>query len=121
MSKQVEYRVRPVGRYVVTRHTSDENSGSLETLGEFQRQATAEEVASALAGQPVYAVVLPAQDIPAQLRNIASSFEAGEFAYEAGMLVLCRGKKTAVFGLGATVEDPFGMLEAGRKELKRTI
>jgi hypothetical protein len=44
----VEFRVRPVIRHVVTRHTSTENSGSLETLGEFGNEGYAEIVSQAL-------------------------------------------------------------------------
>ena len=45
-----EIRVRPVIRHMVTRHTSEERGGSLETLGEFTNEGYAEQVAEALRG-----------------------------------------------------------------------
>lgn len=52
--RQVEYRVRPVVRYVVTRwHSEDDGNGSVgggcETVGEFHREEAAERVRDALA------------------------------------------------------------------------
>ena len=58
--KQVEIRVRPVVRHVVTRFTEERTSAPgeapaytrhLETLGEFDNEAQAEAVAEALRGQ----------------------------------------------------------------------
>lgn len=53
--KTVEYRVRPVTRYIVTRYTCErfengnENSGSCETKGEFDSKEVAYHVGYALA------------------------------------------------------------------------
>lgn len=41
MRKIVEYRVRPVTRYIVTRYESAENSGSVSTIGEFPNEPSA--------------------------------------------------------------------------------
>lgn len=38
---QVEFRVRPVTRYIITRHT---NQGGSEALGEFDNETFANEV-----------------------------------------------------------------------------
>ena len=46
---QVEYRVRPVTRYIVTRFHQDELSGGVETKGEFDSPVVAYEVGYALA------------------------------------------------------------------------
>ena len=47
--QKLEYRVRPVTRYVVTRFHQDETGGAgVETKGEFGNEAVAYEVAYAL-------------------------------------------------------------------------
>jgi hypothetical protein len=44
-----EIRVRPVVRHVITRYTNDAvRGGSVETLGEFDNEAQAEQVAEAM-------------------------------------------------------------------------
>lgn len=53
MTKTIEYRVRPVTRYHVTRfesevHDDGTNSGGCESLGEFDRTDTAHTVAVAM-------------------------------------------------------------------------
>lgn len=45
---QVEIRVRPVIRYAVTRYSGDGRSASLQTLGEFDNEGYANEVAEAM-------------------------------------------------------------------------
>lgn len=45
----VEYRVRPVTRFIVTRFHQDENSGGVETKGEFDSAHVAYQVGYALA------------------------------------------------------------------------
>lgn len=49
----IEYRVRPVVRYLVTKHESqpDTGSGSCGAIGEFDHEPYAEQVAWALARQ----------------------------------------------------------------------
>ncbi|SFI84829.1 hypothetical protein [Albimonas pacifica] len=54
MTTKIEYRVRPVTRYVVTRYTESEDadgcgSFSSECLGEFDHEPHANEVGSRLA------------------------------------------------------------------------
>ena len=44
----IEYRVRPVTRYVVTRYQSVDSCGSVETRGEFDNEQSAYDVAYAL-------------------------------------------------------------------------
>jgi hypothetical protein len=48
---EVEYRVRPVTRYVVTRFHKDEKLAGVETRGEFDNANVAFEVGYALARQ----------------------------------------------------------------------
>lgn len=44
----VEYRVRPVSRYVVTRYEDAGNVGSVETIGEFDNEQQAMRVMAAM-------------------------------------------------------------------------
>ena len=46
----IEYRVRPVTRYIVTRYDANDEtkSGSCRTLGEYDNRMTAQEVGYAL-------------------------------------------------------------------------
>jgi hypothetical protein len=51
--KHVEFRVRPVTRYNLTRYESDDSSGSVCTVAEFPNWDAAHEVALAMqAGAP---------------------------------------------------------------------
>lgn len=67
--KTIEYRVRPVTRYIVTRYTCErlengnENGGSCETKGEFDSQETAYHVGYALAKEEVERLGLPPGDM----------------------------------------------------------
>jgi hypothetical protein len=47
--KTIEYKVRPVTRYIVTRFESDGESGGSEVCGEFDREENAMRVGFALA------------------------------------------------------------------------
>lgn len=48
MEANIEYRVRPVTRYVVTRYENFENQGGVRTLGEYDNEYIAQEVGYAL-------------------------------------------------------------------------
>jgi hypothetical protein len=47
--EKIEYRIKPVTRYVVTCHKQSESSGSCGPVGEFQNSKTALQIAEALA------------------------------------------------------------------------
>lgn len=51
MTREIEYRVRPVTRYIVTRYHSDTDGGpsGVETIGEFDNLGRADVVGAALA------------------------------------------------------------------------
>lgn len=54
-NKIIEYRVRPVTRYIITRYHNETSptggsTGGVETLGEFDNQVKAELIAQALTG-----------------------------------------------------------------------
>lgn len=48
MTKKVEYRVRPVTRYIITRYSEEGKNAECGTLGEYDRQDLAHNVAYAL-------------------------------------------------------------------------
>lgn len=48
MSTQVEYRVRPVTKFIVTRSEQGRNCGSVETRGQYENAEVAYQVAYAL-------------------------------------------------------------------------
>jgi hypothetical protein len=48
MMETIEYRVRPVTRYVVTRYEASGNGAGVRTLGEYDNQMVAQEVGYAL-------------------------------------------------------------------------
>lgn len=48
METKIEYRVRPVTRYIVTRYHESENGGGVDTLGEYDNHDTAYAVGYAL-------------------------------------------------------------------------
>lgn len=49
MAQKIEYRVRPVTRYIVTRFETGEDCGGVEQCGEFANEDLAYDVAHALA------------------------------------------------------------------------
>lgn len=54
--KRVEYRVRPVTRYIVTRFESADRACGSESLGEFDNESGALRAMEAFAGHEVRAV-----------------------------------------------------------------
>ena len=115
----IEYKVRPVGRYIVTRW-SDDTAGSTN-MGEFPGQDLASTVARALAatepGATCSTNVLP-MDAPAAdlLRNIAEQF-AGRAAD--GLVILRDHDDTvSVFGLGpVNATRPLDLIGMGKAKL----
>lgn len=77
---KIEYRVRPVTRYVVTRfHSTDAKSGVVETKGEFDNADVAYEVGYALAKHEHAALGYPLGDeriqYPRRLESPQSKLE----------------------------------------------
>lgn len=64
--RTIEYRVRPVTRYVVTRfeNDTDTGSGAIETLGEFDNEGYAQRVKAALERHDPDAEPLPLEPAP---------------------------------------------------------
>lgn len=56
----IEYRVRPVTRYIITRYESTENVGSVGTVGEFTNVRSANRICEALAATEGGATAFPA-------------------------------------------------------------
>lgn len=64
-NKIVEYQVRPVTRYIITRYHNETTptggaSGGVETIGEFDNQVRAELIARALVNQEAGSKYTPA-------------------------------------------------------------
>lgn len=85
----VEYRVRPVVRYAVTRYESGSDAevswGGCETVGEFQNEESAERVKAAMeAGDPdvqrtnAYMIVKSGFDVETSVYYASSLNEARE-------------------------------------------
>jgi hypothetical protein len=117
MSK-VQFRVRPVSRYVVTRYAKEGPVAGSSVIGEFPSQAGARVVAHAMAGAEggVCENILPAHDVPAMLRNIA---EQAEDVQRGFVVLMHQDGTTSAYGLGAKVGDPVELLDAGIAELVR--
>lgn len=68
MSIKVEYRVRPVTRYIVTRYHEEDRGAGVETIGEYPNPHTANRVAKSLAESEVFSRVtctlLEVEDVP---------------------------------------------------------
>jgi len=111
----IEFKVRPVCRYSVTRFEQTENSGSCGQVGEFPNMKTAQAVADAMAkteGGTVVSNILPDLDIPAMLRNIATESEAASIMRGAVVLEAADGS-VEVYGLGPAVGVPEELFEKG--------
>lgn len=59
---KVEYRVRPVTRYVVTRYHEDEHGSGVETKGEYDNEQVAYDVGYALAAHEHQQLSYPVGD-----------------------------------------------------------
>lgn len=119
--ESIEYRIRPVSRYIVTRHISGAtpNGGGhvgSSVVGEFPNRELAQDVARAFAGKhgSVNESILPEHDIPALLRNIA---EEAEPAQRGIVVLMDKRGRAEVYGLGTKTGDPHEILDAGAKRL----
>ena len=119
----IEYRIRPVGRFVVTQFYSEDEShngkAGSRVIGEYARHQDAELAARALAqadGGAYTSNILPDNDVPALLRNVAE--DEGRFAEDGVLVLKSHDGRVHVFGLGpVNGTDPYGLLEAGRAHL----
>jgi hypothetical protein len=115
----IEFKVRPVSRFVVTRYESEGKAASSSIVGEFDNHRSALDVAHAIAqcegGEFVYSNNL--EDAPAMLRHIAE---------EVGMMIpvkrglvfieLENGGMLA-YGLGKEVGDIDELVEKGVEQI----
>jgi hypothetical protein len=122
--KMVEYRVRPVTRWVITRYESSNSGASLETVCEINALGVAEEVGRALAASEsgVFHSYGPndLEDIPLLLRRIAGQVEDGSHKVATGVLTLRADgqRRPVVFGFGKSCE-PFTELDLAAQEVRR--
>lgn len=68
----IEYRVRPVTRYIITRYESSERVGSVGTVGEFPNVSTANRICEALAATEsgATAFTAPSHDSDCAVHNM---------------------------------------------------
>src|SRR5574341_1908234 len=107
---KIEYRVRPVARYVVTRFKTDEDGMSaVETVGEFPNRALAEATAKAHAsvdgGEVTTNILVRGQlhDAGALLHNIAEDF--GPLITDGVVVIVNKDGWVEVFGLAPVDGD----------------
>lgn len=122
----IEYRVRPVTRWVVTRKKLLEmGASSPAAVGEFPNGGIASIVAEAMAakdgGEFLKVEKSDLTDIPLLLRRIASQIEDGELSADFGVLTLrsVAQRRPTVFGFGPVPSDPYQELELAATELDR--
>lgn len=85
----IEFKVRPVSRYSVTRYERNSGDGSCSLVGEFQNSDNATSVAKAMAGMEggIFTNTAPEElDIPHLLKHISEM--ANERPVIKGVLVL---------------------------------
>lgn len=107
--KQVEIRVRPVIRHVVTRYTQEPTPGtgdrynaSLETLGEFANEEQAERVAEALRSQAPKPMQYVAVERCWGLASNVLYFDLQQEADAFAAMALEKGREFRVYGREAT-------------------
>jgi hypothetical protein len=113
----IEYKVRPVTRWVVSRYEEVNRGASCGPVGEFSNRAVADGIAEALASRDGGKFAMEDErdltDIPLLLRRIASQVEDGEIKASVGVLSLrATGQsRPMVFGFGKRLN---GASECGR-------
>lgn len=121
----IEYRARPVTRWVITRHEDEGRQGSLTTICEVSSLSAAQGVGEALASREGASFVsygpTDLGDIPLLLRRIAGQVEGGSLKADIGVLTLrAKGQsRPMVFGFGLSIKDPEGELDRAKAELIR--
>ena len=113
----IEYKVRPVTKWVVTRFERSDKGASCGPICEVSGQASAESLAQALAEKDggSFKAVDPEDlaDIPLLLRRIAEQVESGQLRAGVGVLSLraVGQRRPVVFGFGSKVN---AVSECGR-------
>lgn len=99
MTEKIEYRVRTVTRYIVTRYEQSENTGAVQTKGEYDSPSVAYDVAYALARAEHERLGYPPGDMriiyPEHPQGSRTKLIAGG-PLEAGQLVICDEEGKAV-------------------------
>lgn len=120
----IEYKVRPVTRWEITRYESSESGSSCGPVCEVRSMAAAENIGGCLAEKDggTFHSYGPntLADIPELLRRIAGQVEDGTHPVSTGVLTLRANgqRRPMVFGFGV-VCDPKKEFEFAAKELAR--
>lgn len=123
--QMIEYRVRPVTRWAITKYERDGVRASLATVCEVPNLAASQALGEALAAKDggVFFSYGPDDlgDIVLLLRRIAGQIEDGTIAADLGILTLrAKGqKRPLVYGLGKVIKDPEGEMDRAKEELVR--
>lgn len=104
----IEFRVRPVSRYNVTKYEKEENAGSSTSIGEFPNLKMAEDVALSLAHFHEGSVINCGDieslgDIPCTLRNIANDAEKLDTPKRGLVFIELENGNVIAYGLGKEV------------------
>jgi hypothetical protein len=119
----IEFKVRPVSRYNVTKYESDDSgNGSCETIGEFQNLKKAENVALAMSNA-YEGSILNFGDIeslgnfPCTLRNIANEAENMIRPKRGLVFIELENGNVFAYGLGKEVGDVEELTQKGIKAI----
>jgi len=75
MTETIEYRVRPVTRWIVTRYTETKNGGSIETIGEFENELNAHFVCAACLGAEA-----EDRDVMGEIEDVTHLYDKGHIS-----------------------------------------
>jgi hypothetical protein len=115
----IEFKVRPVSRFVVTRYESDGNSGSCGTLGEFDSNRVAIDVAHSMAAYEggEYVHVNHLEDAPSLLRNIAGDVSQMIPVKRGLVFIELENGNMLAYGLGKEVGDIDELIQKGVEQI----
>lgn len=115
----IEFKVRPVSRFVVTRYEVESNGGSSGVLGEFSSHRKALDVAHAMAdyegGTFVHTNNL--NDAPTLLRNIAEEVGLMIPVKRGLVFIELENGGMLAYGLGAEMGDIDELIEKGVEQI----
>jgi hypothetical protein len=115
----IEYQVRPVSRFIVTKYENDGASSSSGVVGEFDSHRRALDVAHAVAaydgGEFVHTNHLG--DAPALLRNIADQVSQMIPVKRGLVFIELENGGMLAYGLGKEIGDIGELVEKGVEEI----
>lgn len=115
----IEFKVRPVSRFIVTRYEADGKSASCGTVGEFDSHRKALDVAHAMAAYEggEFAPVNHLEDVPALLRNIAEETSQMIPVKRGLVFIELENGGMLAYGLGKEVGDIDELVQKGVEQI----